>query len=383
MTDISYPANISYWEIKQCLQDIDVLIVGSGIVGLTTAIFYKNRYPKRRVVIVEKGMLPSGASTKNAGFACFGSPSEILSDLDHSTEDQVYDIVKIRLDGLKYLRKLVGDKNLSFDQCGGYEVFKSGDGQLFERCMQFLPKINQELSSRLGLTDTYELTDLRIKDFGLSNVEHLIRNNYEGSIDTGRMMSYLIKAASDVGIVILNGMELTEYVTTQSFNEVSFANNLTIRCKKLHIATNGFAKTLLPAVEVQPARAQVLITSEIENLKLNGTFHMNEGFYYFRNVGNRVLLGGGRELALREETTTDLDTTKQIQDKLDDILDTIVLGNVKYKVEHRWAGIMGVGSTKKPIVKKITDSVTCSVRLGGMGVAIGASIGKQSADLIG
>ena len=35
----------------------------------------------------------------------------------------------------------------------------------------------------------------------------------------------------------------------------------------------------------------------------------------------------------------------------------------------RWAGIMGVGKTKKPIVKKLSENVSCGVRMGGMGVA--------------
>jgi hypothetical protein len=42
---------------------------------------------------------------------------------------------------------------------------------------------------------------------------------------------------------------------------------------------------------------------------------------------------------------------------------------------------MGVGSQKKPIIKKLYPGVYCGVRLGGMGVAIGSSIGKELAVL--
>ena len=57
--------------------------------------------------------------------------------------------------------------------------------------------------------------------------------------------------------------------------------------------------------------------------------------------------------------------------------------NAEFKVDHRWAGVMGVGKSKKPIVKQVSDHVTCAIRMGGMGIALGASIGKQSAELIG
>ena len=67
------------------MRDIDYLIVGSGIVGLTCAIQLKAKDPEARVVIVEQGDRPSGASIKNAGFACFGSVSELLDDANTHT----------------------------------------------------------------------------------------------------------------------------------------------------------------------------------------------------------------------------------------------------------------------------------------------------------
>jgi gamma-glutamylputrescine oxidase len=42
---------------------------------------------------------------------------------------------------------------------------------------------------------------------------------------------------------------------------------------------------------------------------------------------------------------------------------------------------MGVGSQKNPIIKQIHPSVYCGIRLGGMGVAIGSTIGKELAAL--
>ena len=42
---------------------------------------------------------------------------------------------------------------------------------------------------------------------------------------------------------------------------------------------------------------------------------------------------------------------------------------------------MGVGPQKKAVVKAINNNVFCGVRLGGMGVAIGSSVGQELADL--
>ena len=73
-----YIMNLSYWEYKTWLSNIDYTIVGSGIVGLNCALALREEHPHAKIVVLEKGVLPQGASTKNAGFACFGSISEIL-----------------------------------------------------------------------------------------------------------------------------------------------------------------------------------------------------------------------------------------------------------------------------------------------------------------
>ena len=88
--------NLSYWEIKSWLNNIDYTIVGSGIVGLNCALRLKEIFPKSKILILEKGSLPSGASTKNAGFACFGSITEIIDDLQNHSESEVISLIKKR-----------------------------------------------------------------------------------------------------------------------------------------------------------------------------------------------------------------------------------------------------------------------------------------------
>jgi len=58
----------SYWERDHFVHNIDFLIIGAGIVGYSTAIHLKQSNPGAKVIILERGNLPSGASSKNAGF---------------------------------------------------------------------------------------------------------------------------------------------------------------------------------------------------------------------------------------------------------------------------------------------------------------------------
>ncbi len=120
--------NLSYWEKNTWLSNVDFCIIGSGIVGLTCALQLKQKHPNAKVLVLEKGILPQGASTKNAGFACFGSVSELLSDLEKHTEEEVVSLVKQRIDGLNLLRTNLGDKAIDYQQNGGFELFQQKDG---------------------------------------------------------------------------------------------------------------------------------------------------------------------------------------------------------------------------------------------------------------
>ena len=94
------------------------------------------------------------------------------------------------------------------------------------------------------------------------------------------------------------------------------------------------------------------------------------------------MFGGGRNIDFVGETTTNLDQTKIIQNQLEKLLKEVILPDTDFEIEHRWSGIMGLGNTKTPIVKQLSQHVYCGVRLGGMGVAIGSLIGTELADLI-
>ncbi|SEP74913.1 NAD(P)/FAD-dependent oxidoreductase [Flavobacterium urocaniciphilum] len=367
---------LSFWEIKNWFSNVDYTIVGSGIVGLHTAIRLRERFPNAKILVLEKGILPQGASTKNAGFACFGSVSEIIDDLKTHTEEEVIRLIEKRYAGLQLLRKNLGDDVIDYKPFGGYELFLKDNESFYNECVEKITFIN-DIVKPLFKQEVYTKV---VDRFNFQNTfDYLIFNAFEGQIDTGNMMQALLKKAIQNDILILNQQTVTQFEDLNDCVEV-VTNEVSFKTKKLFFTTNGFASELTNN-QVKPARAQVLITKPIENLDIKGTFHLDQGYYYFRNINNRILFGGGRNLDFEGETTTELTTTELIQKRLEDLLKNVILPNTPFEIEHRWSGIMGVGNQKKPIVEQISNNVYCGVRMGGMGVAIGSLIGKELADL--
>jgi gamma-glutamylputrescine oxidase len=364
----------SYWEKNTFLQDVDFLIIGSGIVGTSTAIHLRKKYPDAKILIVERGLVPMGASSKNAGFACFGSVTELVDDLEKFDEDTVWETVVNRYEGLDYLKSMYGVENFDFQRNGSWDLLTSGKN--YSRELETLPYLNEKMHQLCGEKDVYSFDKEVHKRFGFIGIEGGFYNRLEAQIDTGKLLKQLYNKLAEHNILQLFGIEVTSVQDEQVQCNLGL-----LKAKHILITTNGFAKQFLPDEDVFPARAQVLITKPIPNLSIQGTFHYDRGYYYFRNIHNRILFGGGRNLDFKGETTTTIEVTKLIVNDLKDKLKTMILPNTPFEIDSVWAGIMGVGNTKKPIVKKIKSNLGVGVRMGGMGVAIGSVVGKKLADL--
>lgn len=367
---------LSFWEKEQYTEGIEVLIVGAGIVGLSTAIHLKKLDPKLRILIVERGILPTGGSTKNAGFACIGSASEIIADLENNEEEKVWEIVDRRWRGLTYLKELMHGVDIGYKMGNAYELFRPLDKVHSNKCKDQLPYLNDKMKSITGMDGVYKSVHDILPKMGFNGFDAAFSNAAEGQLDTGKLMQALHAKAIEAGVRILNGISV-EAVDTNTVN----TNMGELRFEKIAICTNGLAAHLVD-VKVEPARAQVLITSPIEKLQVEGSFHFHQGYYYFRSINNRILFGGGRQVEFEKEMTSSLETSPSIQHHLEDILRNQILPNYRFSIEHRWAGTMGIGISKVPVVRRLSDNLFCAVRMGGMGVAIGSQIGRSLAQLI-
>lgn len=377
------PLNIeqlSYWERKTYFEGIDFLIIGAGIVGFSAAIELKKQYSDAKILVVEKGYLPSGASSKNAGFACFGSVTELLDDLAKTDENSVFKTVEKRWLGLQNLKSLIGKDNLELETNGSWDLILPSETNQLSTIRDKITYLNQKLKTITGEQNVYSEDQNSIGNFGFSGVHTSFYNRLEGQINTGKMISRFHQLAMEKGILCLFNISIEEILSTSNTVEIKSSIG-EFTAQKVLICTNGFAKQFLPNRDVLPARAQVMVTSPIENLKVKGTFHYQQGYYYFRNVENRILLGGGRNLNFEGETTTELETTTQITNALNNLLRDVILPKQTFSIDYHWSGIMGVGQTKSPIIEKIDARIGVGVRMGGMGVAIGSLVGKELADL--
>lgn len=372
----------SYWQKNFFVHNYDVAIIGAGINGLLAAVHLKKAMPNLSVAIFEKGNISNGATNRNAGFACFGSITELEDDSQFTSKEEVLQVLNDRYQGLEILKSLVGESQMRFEPNGGYEFFKSDELHQYQASIEKIDFWNKEIQQLCGLKNTFSPFQDCASVFGFSKESKLIKNPYEGSIYSNYLLNALYEIVRRLDIAVFFGCELEKYTHNSHTTDLHFKNELVANTKRLLFCTNGYLPNLQGLEDVKPARGQVLITQPIEGLKLKGVFHHQFGYNYFRNLDNRVLLGGGRFLDFDGETTTEHELNEKIQDYLEGLLFSAIIPSVKVKIDMRWSGIMAMGSSKKPIIKKLEDRVYFAGRMGGMGVALAAHSGHAASKLI-
>ena len=372
---------LSFWELNS-LVNYQYIIVGAGITGLSTACAIKEKNPKASVLVIEKGILPTGASTKNAGFACIGSYTENWADYERLGEDKFLQLIEDRWTGLYLLRKRLGDEHIEYINHGGFELMMNENGAEGDK----VTKLN-ELLTPLFKKQVFYIVPQFINQFGFNAdiVSDMVFNPFEGQIDTGKMMNTLLNYAGILQVRVITGADVKHIEDTPTGAKVYCENNgqqITFHAEQVAICTNAFTKHFLSDEEIIPGRGQVLCTAPIDDLKFTGTFHFNEGYYYFRNYGKRVIFGGGRNIDFETETTTQLEINQRIQNQLNYFLDEMILPNTPYTIAQQWSGIMAFNEQKTPLVKRVNQHVVVGARLNGMGVALASKIADTLANLM-
>ncbi|MEM9857936.1 MAG: FAD-dependent oxidoreductase [Bacteroidota bacterium] len=371
---------ISFWE-RESFVHYDFIVIGAGIVGLSTALSIREKSPNASIAIVEKGMFPTGASTKNAGFACFGSLTELLADIRAVGDIPTQELVQTRINGLKKLRKRIGDVNLDYQQNGGYELITKNE----LGALQEMESVNSLIQPVIH-DHTFQLRPELVSEFGFdkSSIETIIFNPHEGQLDTGKMMKNLTLLATENNIAIYTGTEVTHLEEGETVTVKVSSNHIdnSLKAGRVIVCTNAFTHKLFPDQDITPGRGLVLITKPIEALKFKGAFHMDEGYYYFRDFQNRLLFGGGRNEFVLQEQTTDFAINEKILKLLKNKLSNVILPDTDYTIDMAWTGIMAFGPSKQPILKWYSDKILLGVRLGGMGVAIGSELGEELARMV-
>ncbi len=370
--------SLSVWEKESFYAPKDVIIVGAGLMGLWTAWELLQQNSSLRIVLLEKNSTPLGASTRNAGFACFGSPSELMSDMETMGINKMLQVVEMRYKGIEKIKQHFPDEVIGFEYCGGYECINK-DARFWPALDDRISQLNKLLKDITGHRSIFKYAGDKLSGFGLQQFDTLIENSTEAVLHSGKLVQVLTQQLLIKGVTILSGFAVKEWHKTNEQFDVISEQEQSIKGTKLIFCTNAFSNSLLDTPIVEPGRGQVIVTSPITHLTMKGAFHFDEGYYYWRHLGNRILLGGGRNADFEGENTTDLNGSDIIRNTLVSFLQKHLAPSIQYSIEHSWSGIMGFTEDKQPFTGYVKDGAYLAIACNGMGVALTPVIAEKVA----
>ncbi len=378
---------IGYWESELLLAPVDLTVIGAGIVGMSTALHFKALCPEATVRIVERDMLGEGGTTRNAGFACFGGAGEWLDDRGEMGKEAWKKLLTQRIEGLSTLINLLGEEAIGLEWTGGWELF-SDDAQGKSRAKEALEALEELNADALPLLQrglvhvpaaAHEMPALlrdsnRAQHFGAAEALHL---PWEGMIHTGKMVQAFHRALEQQGIQKLHGCSVDHIKAAKIGSSWALCTKRgMLESRKVAICTNGFAQSCIADAAVAPKPNRVLVVSP-KNPVPRGTYHMEDGYLYFRTLPDgKVLFGGGRHFGISLPDWPNRDTEAESQWDAQLLSSAAQWLGPIHEVTHRWTGWLGIGPDRTPLIGQTDPGLFYAVRLGGMGIAIGCGLGR-------
>lgn len=372
----------SYWLDRSPNKEkkiYDIVIVGAGISGLSTAFWLNQEDPSLKIAIVEKSRMTFGASGRNAGFITCGSVEHFNRMIGKHGLNQALDIWKFSQKNLNLLEeKIIQDdaKSLEFEKNGAFSL-AAQENEYNEL---------KEVSKLMGTLDikTEIYNEKGIEDsVGAVNFVGGIRYLDDASINPVKLVC---KIHSQVKADLFENTEAFAIESSPNGSRFLKTDNGIFEASMIVINLNGYSSTLHPYFhdKIYPTRGQCLMMESVPRF-MKGPCYANFYLDYFRQIpSGELLIGGFRQVEKETETGISDHITEPIQNALHDFIKTHLPKLKNSKITHRWSGVMGFSKDGEPMVGSIPDDpqVFFSGGFTGHGIGMAFHTSKTLVDLI-
>jgi len=377
--------SVSIWQdltafSKKSPIECDVIIIGAGLAGMSTAYWLQKEDPTLKIAILEKGIQGNGASGRNAGFITCGSVEHFNRlCLNHGNEAalSMWRYSETNLNLLKEHIINPAQTQLYFEQKGSFSL-ASTDIEFNELKKSHM--LMQDLSINSEVVEHNQLTKrLNVEGF-VGGIKYLD----DASIHPLLLLKEINKNLNS---------NITLYENHEVFAMESVADKKVVKTNQHYfqadiviMATNGYSSQLNSyfSDKIAPTRGQILCTEALPHF-MEGPCYANFVLDYFRQLPTgELIIGGFRQLQKDVEIGYSDETSDVIQKALEEFISHHIPKAKSAKITHRWSGIMGFSSDGHPMVGSLpTDNQIFYI--GGFtahGLGLTFHTGKCLVDLI-
>lgn len=350
-------------------QTADIAVLGGGITGIAAARFLADR--GCRVAVVERDVLASGASGRNAGFLLAGIASTYSVAVKSHGRERARTLWSISRDNHALIRRFVEEDSLD---CL-YARRGSTTLALSEQEAKALARSASQLAEDGFRAELLDDTSVDRHFPGGGFLAGLVHPD-DGEIHPARFVRGLAVAAEKRGARIHERTPVSRiHLHPDSVTLETPKGRLS--SAMLLLASNAWTGLLHPFFDgaIVGMRGQMFATEPAPERVIPMPVYVDFGFEYFHQLPDgRILAGGGRRASLDTELTYADRPTDKVQGAIESFLHSCFPAARGLRITHRWAGIMGFSCDELPNIGPVPGSVNVYTAAGYHGHGLGYAV---------
>ncbi|NUN07472.1 MAG: FAD-binding oxidoreductase [Bdellovibrio sp.] len=365
--------SISYW-LDQTLassaatpKNYDIVVVGGGIAGLSTAYWLQRHDPHLKIAVLEKNLVGSGASGRNAGFVTCGSTEHFIKLQDQFGLEKATEIWKFSEDNRKLLLEHVIQDSadaVDFRPTGSCTVAPSAAHWEKYQAIGAVMRTQGLDVQEVGPQDLE-------RDYGVTGFDGGIQYAGDGYVHPIKLLQHL---RGKLDIAIFENTEVFS-ISEKSGKQTVRTDQGVFVAEKLILTLNAYLPLVLKEFTkiITPGRGQILVTEPLPEF-VKGPCYLTKHLCYFRQLPTgHLLIGGFRNLSVEKENTYADETTPLIQDALFSFVKNHFRYGKEAKISYQWSGIMGFSPDGQMLLGALPNNTNIHIMAGCSGHGMGLS----------
>jgi glycine/D-amino acid oxidase-like deaminating enzyme len=362
-------------------QKADIVIVGGGFTGLSSAYNIQKRFPNKKIVILEGACCGYGASGRNGGFCIATS----LLDWNQKNPERRHKDWEVSSYGINQIKMVISDHGIEcdFDENGMLEV------ALDEKQTQVLEEYQTELNS-FGLESTMLTGKALENEIKSPHFVAGLRIPYGATLNPAKLARGMKKVVEKLGVEVREKTVVTR-ITPGKINHVDTELG-DIQTPFLVIALNAYAHKLgFFKDRVFPVSVHQIVTEPLNNAQWEAIGWQNRPglsdmralySYSIPTTDGRILMGGSDFVYYDNDqiaSGNDKTVTRRIKNNLFDFFPQLE----GLQIEHTWGGTTAYTLGRIPSVGVMGETKNIYYGVGfSEGVPSTQTAGRIIADLI-
>jgi len=316
----------------------DVVIVGGGFTGLSSAYHIKEKFPEKHIVLLEGACCGYGASGRNGGF-CIGT--DMLKETSPSDPEERQKNLDISFYGLNFIKRMISEHGVECDleENGMLEV------ALNEKHVQGLEEFQDYLKS-FGLDSTLLQGDELETEIKSPRFIAGLKNPHGAILNPAKLAREMKKVVEEVGVEVRERTVVAR-ITPGKTNLIDTELG-DIRAPILVIALNayahklGFFKNRVFPISVFQIATEPLNDTQLESIgwgNRQGLSDMRTMFsYLILTKDNSIVMGGAGGFGYYNNDALCSGNDKSFTHSITEDLFTSFPQLEGLGIEHAWGG---------------------------------------------